>query len=381
MPLTRRPYALLMVVRKPSRYLPAILAVAFSALLVALQIGMLLGFLASAVWPIERIRAHLWTGSRGLAALGWSQPIPEAWWDRVASRPEVESVEPYVFAHGLWKRPDGGVEQCYFIGSHLADGSIGQLSDLNGEQRTALGRIGTVATHDTDALLLGLAQGEGEVGELNGRRVDVVAIMPGDYRGAAMMPGVVCSARTARAFARDLRAGETTYLIARCRQPSDADRVAAELRAAYPEMGTYTSGEIAWRTQLYYLTKTRAGLILGYSAALGLLVGGVISAQTFYGATAAAWREFAVLRALGIPRRRIAGLLMIQAVAVTVAGLVVALPLTLAMRNLASDFNITVLLPPWLLMSVAGVMFAAELAAGVGAIRSLRTTEPVALLR
>ena len=41
----RLPYALKVVVREPGRFLPAVLAVTFSAVLVSMQSGMLLGFL------------------------------------------------------------------------------------------------------------------------------------------------------------------------------------------------------------------------------------------------------------------------------------------------------------------------------------------------
>jgi hypothetical protein len=95
------PYSVLLIRRKPSRYLPAVLAVGFSTLLVNLQVGMLLGFLASAVWPIERIGADLWVGSRDFAALGsrsatcaprkparsWPSPPASGRWSAGPGRP------------------------------------------------------------------------------------------------------------------------------------------------------------------------------------------------------------------------------------------------------------------------------------------------------
>ena len=63
---------------------------------------------------------------------------------------------------------------------------------------------------------------------------------------------------------------------------------------------------------MHWLTKTKAGIALGYAAALGLLVGAVVTSQTLYAATAASLREYAVLRALGIPRWRMAMAVMAQ---------------------------------------------------------------------
>ena len=63
---------------------------------------------------------------------------------------------------------------------------------------------------------------------------------------------------------------------------------------------------------MHWLTKTKAGIALGYAAALGLLVGAVVTYQTLSAATKASLREYAVLRALGIPRWRMALAVMSQ---------------------------------------------------------------------
>src|SRR3954469_21598101 len=60
----RLPYALKMLAREPGRFLPAVLAVTFSAVLVSMQSGMLLGFLRTSSRPVERVGADLWVGSR-----------------------------------------------------------------------------------------------------------------------------------------------------------------------------------------------------------------------------------------------------------------------------------------------------------------------------
>ena len=46
---------------------------------------------------------------------------------------------------------------------------------------------------------------------------------------------------------------------------------------------------------------------MAFTTLLGLLVGAAITSQSLFGATVASLREFAVLRAMGIPRWRMAG--------------------------------------------------------------------------
>ncbi len=146
-------------------------------------------------------------------------------------------------------------------------------------------------------------------------------------------------------------------------------------------MDALTSGELAWRTQKYWLIKTRAGLVLGFAAALGLIVGAVVTSQTLYAATIASLREFAVLRALGIPRWRLRQLVLGQSFWVTVAGLVLALPLAMILGHLARPLSVEVVLPLWLLVGVTGITLIVGLLSGIAALRSLDQADPATLLR
>jgi putative ABC transport system permease protein len=63
------PYSLIMIVREAGRYLPAVLAVAFSDLLITVQIGLLLGALAVLSLPIDHCEADVWVASPGVLSL------------------------------------------------------------------------------------------------------------------------------------------------------------------------------------------------------------------------------------------------------------------------------------------------------------------------
>jgi putative ABC transport system permease protein len=187
--------------------------------------------------------------------------------------------------------------------------------------------------------------------------------------------------RTARALLPELAARQTTYLVGQCRSLEDSDKVARRLETAYPDMGAMTSAEMAWRTQSHWLIRTRAGLVLSFAAALGLFVGAVVTSQTLYGATVASLKEYAVLRALGIPRSRLRRLVLGQSFWVTLSGLALALPLTVTLAAIARPRNIEVLLPLWLLVGVGALILVVGLLSGTAALRSLRQADPATLLR
>src|SRR5262249_33705671 len=187
------------------------------------------------------------------------------------------------------------------------DDALGALRELTPDLRRLLAEPGAVIVDESDLGRLGI-RGVGDVGEVTSQRVRVVGLVHG--LRSLCGPYVLCSVRTVRGLLR-LSPEQTTYLVARCRNPEDAPAVVKRLRL-HPTMTAFTSEEFSLRSRLHWLTKTKAGIALGCAAALGLLVGAVVTHQTLYAATVASLREFAVLRALGIPRWRLSALVLAQ---------------------------------------------------------------------
>jgi putative ABC transport system permease protein len=86
------PYSLTTLWQDRQRYLPAVLAVAFSALLIILQCGLVLGMFALMSIPIDHSRADIWVGAPRVLSVDRGQAMPENYLLRVANQPEVERV-------------------------------------------------------------------------------------------------------------------------------------------------------------------------------------------------------------------------------------------------------------------------------------------------
>jgi putative ABC transport system permease protein len=170
------------------------------------------------------------------------------------------------------------------------------------------------------------------------------------------------------------------YLLARCRHPRDATAVARQLDRR-PDLSAFTRDEFSTQTRRYWATSTKAGIGMGFTALLSLLVGMAITSQTLYAATVASLREYAVLRALGIPRWRMAVLVMAQSLWVGLGGIALALPMIFALAAGGEGSGAVVLLPGWLLGLGTGLTLAMALISGLAALRSLRLVEPITLLR
>jgi putative ABC transport system permease protein len=370
-------YALATLWYERQRYLPGVLAVAFSALLIALQCGLLLGLFSITSMPIDHTRADIWLGAPSVLSVDLGRPIPESYLTRLACQPEVTDCEVYIQGFTYWAKPDGGNELCVVIGSRLEEDSMGKVKELSPELCARLTEPDTVVIDESDLKRLGVT-GIGDTVEISNRRVRIVGLTQGCKSLAG--PYVFCSVYTAGSLLR-LFPNQVTYILARCANRAEAPAVVKRVRDQYPSLSAFTSQEFSVRSQLHWLTKTKAGIALGYAAALGLLVGAVVTSQTLYAATVASLREFAVLRALGIPRWRMGVMVMAQSFWVGILGVGVGLPACHALARLAAHLTVQVMLPWWLQAAAAAVTLVTALLSGLLALRSLRLIEPALLLR
>jgi len=370
-------YSLITLWNERQRYLPGVLAVGFSALLIALQCGLLIGLFSITSMPIDHTDADIWMGAPGVLSVDLGRPIREGYLARMAAQPEIEHCEIYLQGFSYWQKSNGGTELCMVIGSRLLDGSLGIIDKLTPDMRTRIMEPGTIIVDESDRDRLGV-RGLGDMAEISGVRVKVV----GFTRGLKSLAGpyVFCSISTARPLLR-LLPDQITYVLGRCKNREDAPKVVARLRAEYDNVSAFTSDEFSFRSRWHWLTKTKAGIALGYAAALGLLVGAIVTGQTLYTATAASLREFAVLRALGIPRWRMQALVLSQAFWIGVIGVPLAVPAVYGLAGLADRLGVQVLLRWWLLAGATGVTLIMAIGSGLFALRSLRNVEPATLLR
>src|ERR671937_2314595 len=100
-------YPLATIWYERKRYLPGIIAVAFSTVLILFQGGLLVGQFSLTSTPIDHCGADLWVGHPMNLSVDLGRPIPERWLYRVAAQPGVVRVETYIIGLVVVDRPDG----------------------------------------------------------------------------------------------------------------------------------------------------------------------------------------------------------------------------------------------------------------------------------
>jgi putative ABC transport system permease protein len=377
-------YALKILLREWLRYLPAVGAVTFSALLIAIQCGLLFGLLLYSSLPIDNAPAEIWVTTRDAKSLSLAHPIPETWLLRVAAQPEVTKAEIFLQGQGSWHKPNqGSSELCIILGTRLDDDALGAMEQLTPELRARLSEPGTVAVDGSELDKLGLKTGFDEFAEVSRQRVRVVGTVKG-FSGVTA-PYIFCSVETARMLIPmyEQRPDLIMYVLARCARPEDVPVVVRRLNAAYnkDEMMTYTKAEFRALTQDYWLWRSKAGTVMAVTAFLAGLVGAVITSQTLFAAALASLREYAVLDALGIPRWRLTGLVMTKSFWIGTAGLVISLPLIFLTQWAAARLRTTVELPPLLLLLTISSTMIIAVGSGAFSLLALRRAQPAELLR
>jgi putative ABC transport system permease protein len=371
-------YALQTLWHEKTRYAAGIGAVTFSAVLIALQVGLLLGLFSITSIPVDHTVADIWVGAKDVPSVDLGRPVPVGTVARL-DKPGVKMPEFMYLWFANWTKPQGGTNLCTVIGSSLEPDSAGAADVLTPAMRAALSEPMTVVVDRSDLDKLGVSRVDDRA-KINGHEIRLVGIVDGLRSLAA--PWVFCSQTTARTVLAGIYPPDhVTYMLLRCESKQRTREVVAELQRDYPEMSAHTADEFSFQSRWYWLTRTKAGIAIGYAALLGLMVGALITAQTLFSATMASAKEFATLLALGIPRRKIAGMVLAQAFWVGVLGVVIALPVVWGLAKGAEAGGVKVDLRWQVLTGAAVLTQLTALAAGLFALRSVRQIEPMTLLR
>ena len=190
-------YALATIWYERQRFFPAILAVSFSAVLIAVQCGIMIGLLSTISLPVDKASADVWVGYPGVRSVDLGRPIPDRWAGRVEAIPGVVRVEPEVVGFSLWTRvasreAPATPEVITVVGTRLEPGSLGAVEYLRDhpELMAKLREPNAVAVDGSDLGRLGI-RGVGEQAEVFGTGSKSSGWWPGTGRSA----GRTCSAR------------------------------------------------------------------------------------------------------------------------------------------------------------------------------------------
>jgi putative ABC transport system permease protein len=359
------------------RFLVTLVGIVFSVVLMAVQSGLLVGFVVTIAGVVENTDADVWAVGRGVRSIDLPTPIPERRRYQILSLPGVAQVDPFIHAFAVLKRPDGGAESVVVVGFDTATGVGGPWNLVEGRAEDLVQPDAIVIDRLYKAKL-GIAR-IGEVVEINGRRARVAGFTDG-IRTFTQAPHVFTDIKTARHLV-GLGEERLNYLLVRAAPGQDVSALRDAIRQRVPEIDAHTRADFARRSVLYWLVTTGAGFSLVISAALGLIVGIVVTAQTLYATTIDHLPEYATLRAMGAPARYLHGIILRQAAIAAGLGYAIGISIASLLVAGARDSSAAMLMP-WTLAAVLGAAtFAMCAGAALISIRKVLAIDPVSVFR
>jgi putative ABC transport system permease protein len=321
-----------------------LIGIVFSVVLVAIQCGLYLGSESKIATVLDKAKADLWIIPIGTKSFDDPSLMTGREKYTALSTPGVQRVEEMVVSFSSWRKPGGGKKAFVLVGlDYLNGGTLpwnlveGTVADLSAPAAVAVDK-----SYLKD---LGI-EGIGAHAEINGQRVHVTALTSA-IRSFTTLPYVFMPISRARQLTQ---AGpeQATYELVTIAPGADLESVRASLIERLPDTEVLTHEEFRARSLNYWMFNTGAGAALIMGAALGIIVGVVIVAQTLYASTKDHLNEFATLRALGASASYIHTVILIQALLSAVIGYILGMALALfVIYGLASkSATLTILMTP-----------------------------------
>ena len=363
------------------RFLPAVVAVAFSGLLLMVQAALVLGIFGSAAVYIEASKGDLWIGYPGTRTIELGRLLPSDTDIWVRLDEAVDRVEPYRWIYGDWRvRNDLGAFSMYVSGIDTSDDGLVFAKVLPGDLRLRLEQPDSVIVDATDLDKLGVAVGDRP--RINGHVVEVV----GTVSGLRTLGGVniLASLETAgRIQPGGLADDRVAYYVVKLRDPAQLQAAHQRLNEQGRQHGfqVWTRDEFSKVVTHYWLLETGAGLGVLFLAVVVSVVGAVITSQTLMGAVAGSAAEYAALQALGVGMSALRAVVLEQAAWIGATGIVLGTLGAAAALWLARRHDVPVAVDGWASLGCAALVFGIALVSGWAAVRALRRADPATLLR
>jgi putative ABC transport system permease protein len=323
------------------RLVVTLAGIAFSVVLVAVQVGLFLGFERMVSVVIDHVHADIVIMPKATENFDDVSVLSGEERYQALGVPGVDRVDRLVVTGAEWRKPDGGTRSVIVLGSDPRTGNLQpwNVPEADAKRLTTPDAVIMDTTYSED---LGVTQRD-DVAQINGLPARVVGFTSG-IRSFTTAPYVFAALDQAQAYAGET-GDKVAYLLVTVRPGANIDTVRKELAARIPTAKVMTLS--AFRTQNfhYWLFTTGAGGALLVGVLIGLLVGCAVVGQTLFATTKDHLPEFATLRALGAPAGLIKEVIVWQAamsgIAGYIAGAVIVALVVLATRATAMSVVVT----------------------------------------
>lgn len=307
-----RNVAIKMLLGDRAKYLGLVFGVTFATLLISQQVSIFISLMsrtASTIYDITE--ADIWVMDSRVRYLEEVEPLRDVELPNVRSVPGVAWAAPFYKGLATIRMKDGLTQQVQLLG--VDDVSLvgicpksvmGDLTAIRRPETAILDYNGYLFTWPGQKVTLGR-----EV-ELNDRRLVVDAICDASPTFLTF-PIMYVSYNTAVEITPPQR-NKMSFVLVKAKHGVDPKQLAERIHEQ-TGLQAITSNDFAWRSINYILERTGIPINFGITVFLGVLVGGAITAQTFYIFVIENLKQFASMKAIGVTNGKLLKMVFLQA--------------------------------------------------------------------
>lgn len=315
--------------------------IVFAVVLIVVELGLFVGFTSTTSGLIDHSGADLWVTSKHVPYVELGVPFSERKLYLVRAVPGVADAQKSIVHWTQWKRPDGREESVQIVGLN-PDAQMGLPWDLVEGNVADLKQPDAIIMDDVYKDKLGVKE-VGEVFEIRGHRARIVGFTHG-IRSFTTSPYVFTTFKNAQNFA-PVAEDQTTFILVKVAAGATIEQVRQAILANVKDVEVVTNHEFSRMTQIYWMFTTGAGVAVLLAAALGLIVGFVVVAQTIYATTMDHLKEFGTLKAMGAPDSYVYKVIITQAAISAVIGYSLGMLVSFFVVSASQHGGAAILLP------------------------------------
>jgi putative ABC transport system permease protein len=315
--------------------------IVFAVVLIVVELGLFVGFTSTTSGLVDNSGADLWVTSKHVPYVELGVPFSERKLYQVRAVPGVQEAQKLITRWTQWKRADGREESVQIVGFD-PDSKMGRPWNLELGSVEDLKRPDAVIMDEIYKDKLGVSH-VGELFEIRGHRARIVGFTKG-IRSFTTSPYVFTTFKKAQDYA-GIDANQTIFILVKTTPGADINQVRRAILDNVKDVSVFTSPEFSRATQIYWMFTTGAGVAVLLAAALGLIVGFVVVAQTIYATTMDHIKEFGTLKAMGAANSYVYKVIIEQAAISAVIGYVLGMIVSLFVVRASQTGGAAILLP------------------------------------
>lgn len=401
------------------RFLVAQAGIMFAVTLVTLQTGIFNGFTRSVGQLIQNTDADIWLASDSLVQLEVTLPIPVSHLLQAQKIEGVARAEALIFSNALWRHPEGEITFVRVVGfepngqlfslKNLIQGNISDLKqpysvivDTTNQDSLKVKKIGDqTKVGSLPAKIAGFTQGNRSIVSnsfmftslenanaylTSGQTSNLSCKLPSGSQDLictnTYASATPANPKEALTTPKSLTASDLiTYVLIQAKPGQDLQLLKQKLEAAIPDTKAYTRAELEQKNQDFWSKRTGIGFILGLGAAVGIIVGVIIVGQILYSSVSDHLKEFGTLKAIGASDWIIYGVIVEQALWMSVLGYSPSMILCYGVAIWAATKGILILITPVSAIAIFGLTVTMCVASAVFAIQKVTRLDPAMVFK